>query len=99
MKTKSCIVMLIVSVGLTLGFGASEASTGGKYEPGLSPDEVENQIAQDQKADPLYESQLFLPVRDWRDGVAEKIGLHLHIAHTLLWTISTAFCNRRATVV
>lgn len=42
--------------------------------PRLSPDEVENQIKLDRKANPLYESKLFAPIKEWRSGVAEKTG-------------------------
>ncbi|SCY81268.1 carbohydrate porin [Desulfoluna spongiiphila] len=85
MKTKWCIVMLIVSMGVVLVCGASEVSTEGKLRPRLSPDEVENQITLDQKANPLYESRLLSPVREWRDGFAEKTGLHLGLDYSALY--------------
>lgn len=45
-------------------------------QPVFSPDEVENQIKPDRGANPLYESRILAPIREWRDGVGEKAGFN-----------------------
>jgi porin len=55
---------------------ASEDATESNIRPRLATDEVENQITMDRKVNPLYESRLFAPLKEWRNGVAEKTGFN-----------------------
>ena len=55
---------------------AAETGSESDVRPRLSSDEVENQIILDREANPLYESKLLAPLRDWRDEVAEKTGFN-----------------------
>jgi porin len=55
---------------------SAEISSESKIRPRLSTDEVENQITLDHKVNPLYESRLFAPLKEWRNGVAEKTGFN-----------------------
>jgi porin len=50
----------------------------------LATDEVENQITMDRKANPLYESKLLAPLRNWRDDVAEKTGITWSLDYSAL---------------
>ena len=54
-------------------------------QPRLSTNEVENQIALDREANPLYESHLFAPLKKWRDGVAEKTGINWSLDYSALF--------------
>ncbi len=55
-----------------------------RANPRLSTDEVENQVALDRAANPLYQSQLLTPLRNWRDGVASDTGLNLAVDYNAL---------------
>lgn len=54
-------------------------------QPILSTDEVENQITLDRKADPLYESKIFAPIQEWKDGVAERTGFNWSLDYSALF--------------
>jgi porin len=64
---------------------ASEAKSESKIKPRLSTDEVENRIAMDREVNPLYESFLFAPIKDWRDGVAERTGFNWSLDYSALF--------------
>ena len=51
----------------------------------LSTDEVENQIALDRAANPLYDSLLFAPIKKWRNGVAERTGFNWSLDYSALF--------------
>ena len=67
-------VFLLVILGIAAQATESEIESGNNQL--LSPDEVQNQIAQDQKINPLYESKLFAPIKNWRNSIAEKTGFN-----------------------
>jgi porin len=85
MKTKILITMSIVLVSLASATQAAENTLDSNVRPRLSTDEVENQITLDRKANPLYESKLFAPLRKWRDGVAEKTGFNWTLDYSALF--------------
>lgn len=84
MSVRWCL-MLGVGLGAAQVAWAANAMDDGRANPRLGPDEVENLIAQDRGADPLYQSRLTTPLRDWRDGVAERTGLNLSLDYTALY--------------
>jgi porin len=63
-------------LGLMPTVQTADSETEDTVRPRLSPDEVENQITMDRKANPLYESRLFAPIKEWRNGVAERTGFN-----------------------
>lgn len=76
----STVFLCILSVGHT-----EEKNSDSHLNPRLSTDQVENQIVLDKKANPLYESKILAPLRDWRDGVAEKTGFNWSIDYSTLF--------------
>lgn len=64
---------------------AAETKTDNTISPLLATDEVENQIALDRKANPLYESHLFSSIKQWRDRVAEESGFHWGLDYSALY--------------
>jgi porin len=74
MKAKPILCLSILLLSLAATVWARETAPENKLNAWLSTDQVENQITLDKKANPLYESRLLTPLRDWRDGVAEKQG-------------------------
>ncbi len=46
---------------------------------------MENQIILDREANPLYESKLLAPLRDWRDEVAEKTGFNWSLDYSAVF--------------
>ena len=63
----------------------SGSASATNVRPRLSTDEVENQIALDREVNPLYESRLLGPLKDWRDGVAEKTGFNWSLDYSALF--------------
>jgi porin len=70
------ICLSAVMLSLATLVHSAEISSESKIRPRLSTDEVENQITLDHKVNPLYESRLFAPLKEWRNGVAEKTGFN-----------------------
>ncbi len=64
---------------------ATGATTEDTVRPRLSTDEVENQIALDREANPLYESRLLAPIHDWKNGVAERTGFNWSLDYSALF--------------
>ena len=85
MKTSIIICLSVVFLSLASATQAVEITPESNIRPRLSTDEVENQITLDRKANPLYESRPLAPLRDWRDGVAEKTGLNWGLDYTALF--------------
>ena len=83
MKIKMSITLVIALVGLASAVCADGKST--RVSPKLSTDEVENQIELDHQVNPLYESRLLTPARQWRDNVGEKTGLNMGIDYSVLF--------------
>lgn len=74
----TAVAALVALLAPTSALGETEAG------PRLSTDEVENQITLDKEVNPLYESRLLAPLRNWRDGVAEKTGFNWSIDYSAL---------------
>ena len=85
MKTTIAIYLFIFFFGLASAMQAAESTTEVNLQPRLSPDQVENRITLDREANPLYESKLLAPVREWRDGVAEKTGFNWSLDYSALF--------------
>ena len=85
MKTKILIYMAVAVLGFSSAIQSAENTNGKEVGVRLSTDEVENQIKLDKKANPLYESRLLTPLRDWRDEIAEKTGLNWSIDYNALF--------------
>ena len=83
MKIKMNITLVIALVGLASVVCADGTAT--RVSPKLSTDEVENQIEMDHQVNPLYESSLLAPARQWRDNVGEKTGLNMGIDYSVLF--------------
>ena len=77
--------LTIILIGLVAASHASETKTGESGNIHLSTDEVENQITLDKEVNPLYESRLLTPLRNWRDGMAEKTGFNWSIDYSALF--------------
>lgn len=78
------ICLTIVLFGFAPAIHAEEPTSEENIQPRLSPDQVENQITLDRAANPLYESKLLAPLREWRDGVAEKTGFNWSLDYSAL---------------
>jgi len=85
MKYQTIKFLLAILFALTATVQASEPTSESNVRPRLSTNEVENQITLDREANPLYESRLLSPIREWRDGVAEKTGLNWSLDYTALF--------------
>jgi porin len=75
-KSKILLFLATMLLAFTLTLRAADSSAEDTIRPRLSTDEVENQIIMDRKANPLYESLLFKPIKEWRSGVAERTGFN-----------------------
>jgi len=75
------ITLQVASISTVHAVSASNAIV----RPRLSTDEVENQIVLDKKANPLYESKLLAPIREWKNGVAERTGFNWSIDYNALF--------------
>lgn len=84
MKRILTYVALFGLVWATTAPAAGDTSAG-KIKPRLSPDEVENQISMDKEANPLYESKLFAPVKEWRSGMAERTGFNWSLDYSAVF--------------
>jgi porin len=81
-----CIMYLLVAFcAFAFVVQASEDASGDKIQPRLATDEVENQIMMDRKANPLYESKLFAPIHQWKNGVAERTGFNWSLDYSALF--------------
>jgi porin len=101
MKTKICIYLSIALLGLVSAIHAVEtspvATSDNTIKPRLSTDEVKNQITLDREANPLYESKLLAPLRDWQEGVAKKTGFNWSIDYSALFMeVSESFGEDKA---
>jgi len=85
MKTSIIICLSVVFLSFASATQAAENTPESNVRPRLSTDEVENRITLDREANPLYESRLLSPIREWRDGVAEKTGLNWSLDYTALF--------------
>ncbi|MBW2635527.1 MAG: carbohydrate porin [Deltaproteobacteria bacterium] len=85
MRTKIIVYLSLVILGLTSAIEAADSTSEGDIAPRLSTNEVENRITLDREANPLYESRLLSPLREWRDGVAEKTGFNWSIDYSALF--------------
>lgn len=82
---KVIICLSTVMLSFAILVHAAETSAESNIRPRLSPDEVENQITLDRKANPLYESRLFAPLKKWRSGVAEKTGFNWSLDYSAVF--------------
>ena len=86
MKRTCCATLLVtVLVYGIAGAQETDSSTGSTIRPRLSTDEVENTIILDRTANPLYESKLLAPLRQWQDGVAESTGFNWSLDYSALF--------------
>jgi porin len=73
-KVATCLSTVLL--GIATFVHAADTASESNISPRLATDEVENQITLDRKVNPLYESRLFAPLKEWRNGVAEKTGFN-----------------------
>jgi porin len=85
MKTSIIIYLSVVFLSFASATQAAETIPESNVRPRLSTNEVENQITLDRAANPLYESRLLAPLRDWRDRVAEKTGFNWSLDYSALF--------------
>ncbi len=76
MKPKISLFLAAILLGFSPTLQAANSTTENTVRPRLSTDEVENQINLDREANPLYESRLFAPIKEWKNAVAEKTGFN-----------------------
>ena len=76
----------VLCVGTVIADPVSKPSgrTAREFNPRLSADQVENQIALDRKANPLYESRLLAPLRDAKETLMEEHGLSFSLDYSAL---------------
>jgi porin len=79
---KSMLPVALCALIWTTNVWSSDAPT---IIPGLSTDEVENQIALDRASDPLYTSRLLAPMREWRDNLGGQTGLNMSLDYSALY--------------
>jgi porin len=77
--------MLVVLFGSATAVNSADITSGNNTGLGGSTDEVENQIEMDRKANPLYESKLFAPIHEWKNGVAERTGFNWSLDYSALF--------------
>jgi porin len=77
--------MLVVLFGCATAVNSADNTSGNNTGLGGSTDEVENQIEMDRKANPLYESKLFAPIHEWKNGVAERTGFNWSLDYSALF--------------
>ncbi len=85
MYVQKIIFLSILLFSLAVTVWAEENTSGSNVNDRLSTDEVENQITLDREANPLYESKLLTPLRNWRDGVAERTGFNWSLDYSALF--------------
>ena len=85
MKAKKYICLSIILLSLAVTVWAEDTASESNIAPRLSTDQVENQIILDKEVNPLYESRLLSPLRNWRDGLAEKTGFNWSIDYSALF--------------
>lgn len=84
MKKTMITAGLVISMSAAAtGFTAGVVDTPTRSR--LSTDEVENQIELDKQAMPLYESQMFAPIQEWKNGVAERTGFNWSLDYSALF--------------
>jgi len=83
-KLKIYLLLLTLHVA---SMSAVQAASESKaiVRPRLSTDEVENQIKLDRKANPLYESRLLKPIKNWKSRVAEQTGFNWSLDYNALF--------------
>jgi len=83
-KLKIYLLLLTLHVA---SMSAVQAASESKaiVRPRLSTDEVENQIKLDRKANPLYESRLLKPIKNWKSKVAEQTGFNWSLDYNALF--------------
>ena len=83
---KSKIYILLLALQFALVSAVQGASTSNAIvRPRLSTDEVENQIELDKEANPLYESKLLAPIKEWKNSVAERTGFNWSLDYSALF--------------
>jgi porin len=82
---KQIVPHVLMALFLAISLTAVESSADSKINPRLSPDEVENQIALDREANPLYESEFLAPVHEWKNEFAERTGFNWNIDYFALF--------------
>ena len=84
MRSINITFLVAASFGFAFTVQGSDTSLESNIKPRLATDEVENQISMDREANPLYESALLSPIKDWRGGVAEKTGFNWSLDYSAL---------------
>ena len=84
-KTLAFCAFLLIFLGTVCFAQATESETEDTLRPRLSTDEVENQIVLDRETNPLYESKLFGPIKEWRSGVAERTGFNWSLDYSAVF--------------
>ena len=84
MRSINITFLVAAPFGFAFTVQGSDTSLESNIKPRLATDEVENQISMDREANPLYESALLSPIKDWRGGVAEKTGFNWSLDYSAL---------------
>ena len=84
-KTLAFCTFLLTVLGAVCFSQAAGSSPDEPVRPRLSTDEVENQIKLDREVNPLYESRLFRPIKEWRSGVAERTGFNWSLDYSAVF--------------
>jgi porin len=84
-KKLAYCAFLLVFLGTVCFVQAAESETEDTLRPRLSTDEVENQIILDRETNPLYESKLFVPIKEWRSGVVERTGFNWSLDYSAVF--------------
>ena len=85
MKINALATLTFLLAAFATAAQAEEGKSESKISPLLSPDEVENQITLDRETNPLYESKLFGPIKEWRNGVAERTGFNWSLDYSAVF--------------
>jgi len=97
LKIKQIIYLTVFVLVFASALPAAETTSDGHVRPLQSTDEIENQITLDREANPLYDSKLLAPLRDWQEGVAEKTGFNWSIDYSALFMeVSESFDEEKA---
>ena len=68
LRAYTCVLVTLVLIA-NVSQAADSLSSNNKIRPRLSTNQVENQIELDKKANPLYESKLLAPIKEWENSV------------------------------
>ena len=82
--TAAVMIVLCASAAVADPVSKPSSRMHREFNPRLSPDDVDNQVAMDRKANPLHESKILTPLRETKERLIEEHGLSLGLDYSVL---------------